>query len=228
MQERNRSLLSWASEHEMAVNIRKCGLMHFGPNHEAFLAAAAASKELLTVAAAGHPRTDCFWFNGQVLPISGVYIERTLSYDVMFAHRLAKTKESTKCTIPFMHSWTVPMELRITVLKTVIFSGLLYGCEITGGSQVRVAPAQTFVNNLLRVILRVSVNSQGQYTAGVPVRAMWRELGCPLYTRWLLRDGVVYTSRQNKVLLRPTSLRFFRMLGVLAYVVGSGRRPPKV
>jgi hypothetical protein len=210
MQERNQSLLSWAADNEMDVNIRKCGLMHFGPNHEAFLAAAATSTALLDVDAAGHPRTDCFWFNGQLLPISkyyiylGVYIERSLSYDAMFAHRLEKTEEASKCTFPLMHSWTVPMELRITVLKTVIYSGLLYGCEITGGSQVRVAPAQTFANNLLRVILSVSVNPQGRYTAGVPVRAMWRELCCPLYMLWLLRGGVVFTSRQNAVVLRHT------------------------
>jgi hypothetical protein len=147
MQDRNRNLLSWEADNEMEVNIRKCGLMHFGPNHEAFLAPAAASKGLLAVDAVGHPRTDCFWIYVQLLPISksyiylGVYIERTFSYDEMFAHRLEKTKEASKITFPFMHSVMVPMELRITVLKTVIFSGLLYGCEITGGSQVRVAPA---------------------------------------------------------------------------------------
>jgi hypothetical protein len=63
----NQSPLTWASDNEMEVNIRKCGSMRFGPNHEEFLAAADGGKAMMEVDA--QSRTDCFWFKGQLLPI---------------------------------------------------------------------------------------------------------------------------------------------------------------
>jgi hypothetical protein len=97
----------------------------------------------------------------------------------MFAQRIKIARGTIARTMPFFQSTTIPMHLRLLVIQMVIYTSLLYGTEITGGNELRMAPAQTLVNRLLRMVLSVSMGSQGTYSAGIPSHAMWRELGCP-------------------------------------------------
>ena len=180
----NHALLNWMTFNEMDVNIVKCGLLHFGPGRDVFLAAAAAGQAGGGVIN-GEPVTNCWWYKGQLIPrpqsycYLGVDIEHTLSYEFMFRKRYAKATSVVGRTWPFFQSQTIPMHLRLLVVKMVIYPTILYGTEITGGSQERVAPAQTLINRLLRMIIGVGLASKGKYSGGLPVHALWRELACP-------------------------------------------------
>jgi hypothetical protein len=179
-------ILNWMEFNEMDVNIAKCGMIHFGPNHDEFeIAAANSALAIHGTDEDGAPSTDSFWYKGQLIPQSasycylGVEVERTLSYDFQFKCRFDSAKTVISRITPFLQTMSIPMKIRLMVIQMVVYSTLLYGTEITGGSAQRVQPAQTLINRLLRMVIGVGTKSKGVYSGGIPVHALWRELECP-------------------------------------------------
>jgi hypothetical protein len=62
-------ILRWMKWNEMDVNIAKCGLLHFGPNHEDFESAAANGALARGNGEDGTPLNNCFGYKGQLNPL---------------------------------------------------------------------------------------------------------------------------------------------------------------
>jgi hypothetical protein len=104
----------------------------------------------------------------------GVVITRELDFGAMVKGRCKRAERVMYMVLPLLRAQSVPLALRVSVLRTVVLSTLLYGSEIWGMDEARCSEAQTIVNQALRAIMGCKRRDMTQ-----PVAAMWRELDVP-------------------------------------------------
>jgi hypothetical protein len=162
----------WCETWEMGVGIKKCGVMCIGWGTEIAIELANAEQEQMTM----HPPT----INGLQVPVVteytylGVVVTRDLDFDAMVNGRCKRAEKAMCMILPLLRAQSVPLGLRVSVLRTVVLSTLLYGSEIWGMDDCRCSKAQLIVNEALRAIMGCKRLDMTQ-----PVAAMWRELGVP-------------------------------------------------
>ena len=163
----------WCKTWEMGVGIKKCGVMcmAWGTESETMKLANVEQNWMMQ-----NPPT----INGLQVPVVteytylGVVITRGLDFDAMVKGRCKRAEKAMYMILPLLRDQSVPLALRVSVLRTVVLSTLLYGSEIWGMDETRCSEAQTIVNQALRAILGCKRRDMTQ-----PVAAMWRELGIP-------------------------------------------------
>ena len=71
--------------------------------------------------------------------------------NVMANGRCKKAEKALFMIMPLLGAQNIPLGLRVTVLKAVLLSTLLYGSEVWGMHEGRCSATQTIVNKALRV-----------------------------------------------------------------------------
>lgn len=159
----------WCTRWEMGVGIKKCGVMCMGWGSKETIQLAEIEQQWLM--------TQPPVINGLQVPVVteytylGVVLTRDLDFDAMVNGRCKRAEKAMYMVLPLLRAQTVPLALRISVLRTVVLSTLLYGSEIWGMDDNRCSKAQSIVNEALRAILGCKRGDMTQ-----PVAAMWREL----------------------------------------------------
>ena len=114
----------------------------------------------------------------------GVGVTRDLDFKAMVSGRCKRAEKAMYMILqpnillllilPLLRAQSVPLALRVSVLRTVVLSTLLYGSEIWGMNDSLCTQAQNIVNQALRAIMG---HKRGDMTQ--PCAAMWRELDVP-------------------------------------------------
>lgn len=209
----------WCERWEMRVGLDKCGVMVVGPRSDELQARLHQRPILLS---------------GQPVPVVdeykylGLLFRRDLDLGVMARGRLAKAEKVLGMLRPFLAVESVPLAVRVAVVKAVVLPSLLYGAEVWGMQEQRLRRAQTVLNRTLRVLAGAK-----ERDSSMPCAAMWRELDvAPLHVmaaarraravnKYIhLRTWVATLSRHRARLRRRTWLsgavqwmrRFYRHL----------------
>jgi len=157
----------WADKWEMKFGVAKCGIMVVEP------------PRVLGVSVAEQSVSNIF-LQGEKLPVVdhyiylGVKLTRDLSFDAMVAHRLGKFRGALMGLRAFLRCRSIPLSVRVNVLKVMALPVFLYGAEIWGMNQERVAKAQLLLNQGIRWLVGTSAHS-----TAVPLAAAQRELQIP-------------------------------------------------
>lgn len=160
----------WCETWEMGVGIKKCGVMCAGWGSDEVTRLAHAEHMRITA----HPPS----ISGLQVPVVdeyvylGVVVTRDLNLDAMVSGRCKKAEKTMYMILPLLRAQSVPLALRVSVLRTTVLSTLLYGSEIWGMDERRCSKAQSVVNEALRAMMGCKRKDMTQ-----PVAAMWRELG---------------------------------------------------
>jgi exonuclease III len=149
----------WASKWEMSFKIDKCGVMSIGGD-EAELRGAELSLQ------------------GEQLPLVDTYVylgvpfNSNLDLRQIATVRAAKAKASVKALSGLLRSASIPLAIKINIVKSCIVSRATYGGELLGMQLQRAAPIQKVLDEALRSVLQLGK------TVGNSV-AMSREFGVP-------------------------------------------------
>lgn len=131
-------LTVWVDRWEMLAAQSKCGVMCLGTESQEALKQLAAHRPFMLQRAAV-PVVDSYTY-------LGIEITPSMSLgDVVEARRKAGLR-GLHALRPFLLSRSVPVVLRLHVYRAVQFPRLLYGCELFGMHQDRVAPLQRMAN----------------------------------------------------------------------------------
>jgi len=157
-------LTRWLDVNEMEVGISKCGIMAVGS---------------LQDQASLSERPDRWQIAGKVVPVVtdyrylGIVFRRELDVVDMMSERLVQARKVVLATSPFLKSASMPMIMRVLVLKAVVVPVLLYGAEIYGMCRIITDKVQVFLNQAMRAMAGVSRQSP------VSNVALWREFRVP-------------------------------------------------
>ena len=166
----------WCDTWEMGVGIKKCGVMciWWKPDKGGDEVKRMANAEQANLRA--RPPT----ISGLQVPVVeeytylGVVVTRDLDFKAMVSGRCKRAEKAMYMILPLLRAQNVPLALRVSVLRTVVLSTLLYGSEIWGMNDSLCKPAQTIINQALRAIMGHKGGDMAQ-----PCAAMWRELDVP-------------------------------------------------
>jgi len=162
-------ITAWCDKWEMAVGIKKCGVMCIGEPGERVTDWCQNNLQR-------YPIKLC----GQAVPVVeeyvylGLILRRDLDVGVMAQGRIDKAKKGLGLIRPFIACRSIPLAARVTVFRAVVMASLLYGGEIWGMSEKGCNKAQTFVNEALRLMVGAKAKD---YI--IPTAALWRELQVP-------------------------------------------------
>ena len=166
----------WCDTWEMGVGIKKCGVMcmWWRPGKGTY------EVERLANAEQANLRVRPPTISGLKVPVVeeytylGVVVTRDLDFKAMVSGRCKRAEKAMYMILPLLRAQSVPLALRVSVLRTVVLSTLLYGSEIWGMNDSLCKQAQNIVNQALRAIMGHKRGDMAQ-----PCAAMWRELDVP-------------------------------------------------
>ena len=155
-------LTQWMKDNEMAAGIHKCGVMVTGRKTSRL------SKE-----------PERWVLSGQRIPIVdsykylGLNFHKNLNVEEMMGDRVAAGKKLTGTITPFLKCASIPLPMKVAVVRTVMVPRLLFGAEVYGMNKKITQQMQVFLNRTSRMMLGISAN------ATVSNTALWREIGIP-------------------------------------------------
>ena len=155
-------LTTWLIGNEMSVGIKKCGAMVIGRDHERLSS-----------------RPDRWTLEGQQIPIVeeytylGINFHRDLSTSSMMRGRLQGARKLVRAMAPFMLKTSIPLPMKVAVIKAVVHPRLLYGAEVYGMNKRVTSAMQTYLNQVCRLAIGLHRSSI------VSNVALWRELDLP-------------------------------------------------
>lgn len=155
----------WCMANEMAVGISKCGILEFPSDDE--------DPELTE----SHPERPTLLIGNQLVPIVteykylGLRLTVELDRDSLISGRLAKAKKTANSVLSFLRCGTIPIPLRLTVIRAVVLPRCLYGAEVFGMNRALTTGLQTLLDKLLRGVLGLFGGKHW-----VPSAPMWHEL----------------------------------------------------
>lgn len=159
------SVCSWSDRMELSFGIDKCGLLCFNG-----------------ILPPNNPETifgdKTIWqINGQTIPVVDHYTYLGLDFYAdldlkkMITPRTEKGRRVLNHFAPFFKCPTIPYTAKLTILRSIVVSTMLYGAEIWGMRVKRGEIQQTLINRALRWIL----NFRGPITL-LSIGAMHSEL----------------------------------------------------
>ena len=160
----------WCYTWDMEVGISKCGVMCVGDG----VVKEAADRGQVELEA--DPPT----LMGKPVPVVekyeylGLMVDRRVDVKTMVAHRVEKARKGYRNIQALMADQFIPMGLRVTILRAVVGSCLLYGAEVWGETQGICGEGQKLMNLALRVLLQ-----HKEKDSFCRVAAAWRELDIP-------------------------------------------------
>ena len=153
----------WAQRNGMTIGVSKCGVMGVGEDSQRKL-----------------ERSPQRWkLGGHAIPIVeqytylGINIHYQMQRHKMIASRLIKGHRVVLLVSPFLRCTSIPMNMRLAVVKTVVLPTLLYGAEVYGMNKAITSKMQGFLNQALRQVAGLGRNNP------VSNVALWRELNVP-------------------------------------------------
>jgi len=108
----------------------------------------------------------------------GVVVARGLDFSATVEGRCKKAQKVLCVTVPLLRAQSVPLALRVSVLRTPLSPTLLCGSEAWGTNESRCAKAQTTVSEALRAVVGCKVRGTTQ-----PVAAFTEGNECGSYVR---------------------------------------------
>lgn len=159
----------WTEDNEMEVGISKCGILEFLEDP--------TEDPILTVE---HPERDSIMIGNKVVPVVdeykylGLRVTTALDPSSLIAGRLKKGNATAHAVKAYLRCSTIPMRLRLDVVRAVVLPRCLYGAEIFGMNRALTAKVQAMVNVTLRSILGLFGGKHW-----VPSAPLWVELGVP-------------------------------------------------
>lgn len=155
-------LTNWLRRMEMSVGIQKCGIMCIGRD-----------QQRLT------RRPGRWKLEGQRIPIVeeytylGINFHRDLSTSSMMRGRLEGARKLVGQMAPFMLKASIPIPMKVAVIKAVVHPRLLFGAEVYGMNKRVTSAMQTYLNQVCRMAI-------GLYKSSIVSSvALWRELDLP-------------------------------------------------
>jgi hypothetical protein len=154
---------TWASTWGMSFGISKCGILRVLPSGPP----AAAPALRLTLQGSPVPVVQEYLYLGTLLTSD-------LDLRVMASHRATKARNVLAGMARFLRSHRIPLRTRLLVIKAVLVPTALYGAELWGMQQARVAPHQAVVDSALRMLI-----GSGTHFRGICRSSLQRELSLP-------------------------------------------------
>lgn len=140
-----RRIQKWSSLYEMQFGVSKCGIMGFGEG----------ACELLREE---HHRLV---LDGQPIPLVsqydylGVLFTETLDLGAMADARAEKGQKCLHSLRPVLGCASIPIAVRVRILKAILIPVLTYGSEVWGMQTVRVQKGQMVLSEALRLLVRL-------------------------------------------------------------------------
>lgn len=167
-----RKVCVWSNRMDLTFGIAKCGLMCFtgrlpanNPDHI-------------------FSNKDKWSINGTSIPVVSHYTYLGLDFypdldmKKMIAPRLTKGRNVLRQFEPLLKCPSVDFRVKLTALRALVLSTMLYGAEIWGMKVSRADPQQALINRALRWILKhkgpktlLSIGAMHQELGMVPIRA---------------------------------------------------------
>jgi hypothetical protein len=150
----------WAERWEMTYGAAKCGSMVIDGSPE--------------------EKAHQFMIQGENIPIVkeymhlGTLFKDDLSLDAMAEKRVESLRKALYSCEHVLRNRSIPLRPKIHIVKAMILSTFLFGSELWGMNSVRVAKAQTLVNEALRWCLGMSTRS-----TQAAINNLSTELGVP-------------------------------------------------
>ena len=152
----------WVTENEMKVGTPKCGVMVIGKD-----------TEILRM----EPQRWCI--GGQPVPIVdsykylGINFHKDLQVKSMMSDRLEAARKLVAVITPFLRCASIPLPMKVTVVRGVVVPKLLFGAEVYGMNKALTQGIQVYLNQVCRLMLGMSAK------ATVSSVALWSEIGIP-------------------------------------------------
>jgi hypothetical protein len=128
----------WASYHEMSFGIKKCGVIPFTPA----------------------PYFQHHWsLQNQALPVVdsycylGIDIRQDLSLSPWLEKKASKARKAYYAIRPVLQCHSIPVWIRVLMVRTLIESRLRYGCELHGSNQAANRPLQQVLTMALKSVI---------------------------------------------------------------------------
>ena len=162
-------ITAWTQVHEMKVGIKKCGIMEIQP----------PSTEEVELHE-DHELRDGLRLDGELLPIVteykylGLWLTKDLDPVKFVTKRTEAGRATVNTLLPFLGCGTIPLSMRLQVVRAVIMPRLLYGAEVYGNNrQELTSKVQTLLNKCLKTMM----GKLGGPTLTVPSVPLWKEFG---------------------------------------------------
>lgn len=140
----------WAECNEMSFGIAKCGVMGVGKPR--FQHRLRREPERWRLGGEQIPIVDSYTYLGLVLTSD-------LDLMAMGADRASKGWKVFHALRPVLESSSIPLAMRVRIVKYILAPTLLFGSELWGMADARCAAAEKVLNAALRALVRMSVRS---------------------------------------------------------------------
>lgn len=149
------AIQAWAACNHMAFGVDKCGLMGVAKADEPVDAAQVKLRNSQGLELEGEPLAVVDSY-----PYLGLPFHYTLGHSAMVTDRARKGQSALQALRPMLQSSSIPLALRLRVMKAVLVPTLTYGSELWGFPQVVVAPVQRVLDQAARVLFGVRIGNR--------------------------------------------------------------------
>lgn len=169
-----RVVKAWVMKHEMALGVKKCGIMKFVDSSKTEADSMQEARDEFNCLEPGG-----FFFDGEEIPIVsrytylGVVFTGNLCRRSMVEARMEKGIKAIGAMRSFLRGSDIPLHIRLMIIKGCVVPSFMYGCELWGMGHNKLDKlVDTKVNHALRHI----IGHRGALSR-TPVFALRVELG---------------------------------------------------
>lgn len=209
-----RSVQRWALQNGMSFNVDKCGVMGISKKDEPSDAAQNRLKESgISVGDAPLPVVDTYVYLG--LPF-----HYSLSLKGIITNRVEKGSKAVAALQPVLQTTSIPLSIRVRLVKAIIVPTLTYGVELWGFPKDSMQSPQRVLDLALRLLMGVRRNS-----TLVSAKAISMELGFePLAVTGIVARVRAWSKyRALRTVISPLILAIPLKLSVKSWVVQTYR-----
>lgn len=135
----------WGDKFEMRFGVKKCGIMGFGAD------AIEAVRDM----------ADQWLLDGQIIPVVseytylGVPIRSPIDLEAIVEDRAQKGRRCLQGIRPVLACVSIPLNIRIRLVKALLVPVLTYASELWGCNAQRAQPCQTVLSEAVRYLIRL-------------------------------------------------------------------------
>lgn len=136
---------AWGTKYEMKFGVPKCGIMGFGSD---------AMENI-------RDNANLWVLDGQSIPVVmeyvylGVPIRSPVNLDVIVSDRASKGSRCFQSIRPVLGCNSIPIGIRIRLLKALLIPVLTYSAELWGCCETRVKPCQDILSGAIRSLVKI-------------------------------------------------------------------------